>query len=185
MALPYTMHLIPRVVLHQAPMRRYHRGRGLSLRPINSVKEIVDSTLLGVAAGVNSVVTLGTAVNDYTGVVGTFPVGSKVSSVYYFVQIISATGTANVDFFVAKSPLALTAPVPGATGGNVFRKYILHEEKGLPGNAADGAAPLTFRGVIKIPRGRQRMAEGDIFFISLRGTDAHNICIKAIYKAYR
>lgn len=158
-------------------MSRFH--------PINSVKEIVDSTLLGVAAGVTSFVVVGSAVNDYTGGVGDFPVGSKISSLYLFVQILPTASTANVDFYVAKFPSGLSLPTPGATGGSPFRKYILHEEKGIPGNAADGAYPLTFKGVIRIPRGRQRMAEGDLIEVVLRGTDIHNACIKCIYKAYR
>ncbi len=137
------------------------------------------------AAGVSTTVALGTAVNDYTGAVGTFPVGATVKSFYLFVQILPTTGTSNVDWFVAKAPPGVIFPVPGATGGDPSRRYILHEEKGLPGNAADGAYPLTFKGVIKIPRGRQRMGEGDVFFIRLRGVDISNSCIKCIYKAYR
>ncbi len=154
------------------------------MRPtINTRKEIVDSTLLGVAAAQNSVVDVAQVVNDYTGTVGTVEVGTKISWIYLFVQIISATGTANVDFYVIKFPAGTTLPTPGATGGNVARKYILHEEKGIPGNAADGAYPLTFKGVIKIPRGRQRMAEGDQISVVLRGTDIYNACVKCIYKA--
>ncbi len=170
--------------IHLMKMARF-RSRGLNLRPINSVKEIVDSTLLGVAAGVVSTVSLGTAVNDYIGTIGTFPVGASVKSFYLFVQILPSLGTANVDWFVAKAPPGVVFPTPGNTGGNPARRYILHEEKGIPGNAGDGAYPLTFKGVIKIPRGRQRMGEGDVFFIRLVGVDIHNICIKCIYKAYR
>ncbi len=153
-------------------------------RPIvNTRKEIVDSTLLGVAAGTNTVTAVATAVNDYTGVVGTVEVGSKISWVYLFVQIISTAGTANVDFYIGKFPSGTTAPVAGATGGTPERKWIFHEEKGIPGNASDGAYPLTFKGVVKIPRGRQRMAEGDRILVVTRGTDAHNACIKCIYKS--
>ncbi len=159
--------------------------RGMSLRPINSVKEIIDSVLLAVTAGTSSTVVLGSSVNDYTGTVGTFPVGAKVSSFYLFVQILPTATTENVDWYVAKAPTALAMPTPSATGGDVARKYILHEEKGIPGNANDGAYPLTFKGVIRIPRGRQRMAEGDRFFIRLRGVGISNACIKCIYKAYR
>ncbi len=155
------------------------------LRPINSVKEIVDSVILAVAAGVTSTVLLGTAVNDYVGTVGTFPVGSKVSSIYLFVQILPTATTENVDWYFAKSPSTITLPTPGATGGTPARKYILHEEKGIPGNANDGAYPLTFKGVLKIPRGRQRMAEGDTFFLKLKGVGISNACVKCIYKAYR
>lgn len=174
------MNLFPLLLV----VRRIRRGMGLRLRPVHTRKEIVDSTLLGVAAAVNSVVTLASVVNDYVGTVGTVEVGSKISSVYLFVQIIPATtGTANVDFYVIKRPAGVVNPTPGATGGAVGRNYILHEEKGIPGNAGDGASPLTFRGVIRLPRGRQRMAEGDLLQIVLRGADSYNACIKCIYKS--
>ncbi len=177
------MSLVPQMVL----ARHFRRGSGLRLRPINSVKEIVDSTLLGIVAGVKTTVVLGTALNDYIGGVGTFPVGSKVSSVYIFAQFIQdGTGVSNVDWYFFKLPGAIPTATPGATGGDVFRKFILHEEKGIPGNNSDGAAPLSFRGVIKIPRGRQRMAEGDVFgLIGISAVTAGSWCIKAIYKAYR
>lgn len=161
------------------------RSRGLSLRPINSVKEIVDSTLLGVSAATVSTVAVASAVNDYIGTVGTLPVGAKISSIFLFVQIIETATTSNVDWFVAKFPGGLGVPVPGATGGTAFRKYILHEEKGIPGNSNDGAYPSTFKGVIRIPRGRQRFAEGDLIQVRIRGTGIYNACLKCIYKAYR
>ncbi len=165
-------------------MPRY-RSR-MAMRPINSVKEIVDSTQLGIVAGTTIVVVLATAVNDYVGAVGTVPVGAKVNGMFLFVQMVSATGTGNSDWFIAKIPEAVVLPTPGATGGTVARRFILHEEKGIPGNAADGAYPLTFKGVIKIPRGRQRFAEGDtILLVSRTAVDVSNLCIKSIYKAFR
>ncbi len=152
---------------------------------INSRKEIVDSTLLAVAAATPTQVPIATVVNDYTGAVGTVPVGTTIKSVYLFVQGISdGTGIANIDWFIMKSPDIIVNPIPGATGGNTGRKYILHEEKGIPGNNSDGAYPATFKGVIRIPRGRQRMAEGDSIIIAIRGTDISSWCIKAIYKVF-
>ncbi len=153
------------------------------MRPvINSRKEIVDAVNLAVGAGTTTVIALATTVNDYTGAVGTCSVGSVIKWIYLFCQILPSAGTANVDFYVMKAPTVISAPTPGGTGGEVARKYILHEEKGIPGNAADGAYPLTFKGVIKIPRGRQRMAEGDRIFLAVRGADIYNQCSKAIYK---
>ncbi len=166
-------------------MPRHYR-RGNSLRPINSVKNIFDSVTLGVAAGVVTNVFPIATVNDYTGAAGTVPIGSKVSSIYIFVQIIAASAVGVMDFFFAKNPGAgLTFPVPGATSGDPNRRWILHEEKGIPGQASAGAAPLTFRGVIKLPRGMQRMAESDNFTISLRGSVVYDACVKVIYKFYQ
>ncbi len=165
-------------------MPRY-RSRGMALRPINSVKNIVDGVFLAVAAATVTSVTLAATVNDYTGGVTEVPIGAKVSSVYLFVQALPTAGTANIDWFIAKRPSGVTLPVAGATGGSPSRKFILHEEKGIPGNAADGAYPLTFKGVIKIPRGRQRFAEGDALILNIRGADIYNACVKCIYKFYQ
>lgn len=151
---------------------------------IHSRKEIIDTTLLGVGAATVSQVIVATAINDYTGTVGFVETGSVIKGIYLFVQILPATGTANVDWYVMKNPENIPNMTPGAVGGAPNRKFVLHEEKGLPGNAADGAYPLTFKGVIKIPRGRQRMAEGDTIKVILRGTDIYNACVKCIYKVY-
>ncbi len=159
----------------------FHR-RGM--RPvIHTRKEIIDSTLLGVAAATTSTVVLATAVNDYVGTVGTVEVGSLVSSMFLFVQIIPTASTENVDWYIAKIPANVVLPIPGATGGTPGRRFILHEEKGIPGNSADGAYPATFKGVIKVPKGRQRFAEDDVIQLRLRGVGIHNICVKSIYKS--
>ncbi len=157
----------------------------MSLRPVNSVKNIVDGVFLGVAAAAITTVDLAKTTNDYAGAVDEVPIGAKVSSIYLFVQVLPSLGTANVDWYVLKKPLGVVAPVPGATGGSTQRKFILHEEKGIPGNAGDGAYPLTFKGVIRIPRGRQRFAEGDFLQLVIRGADIYNACVKCIYKFYQ
>ncbi len=154
------------------------------LVPIQTRKEIVDSTLLGVAAGTTTTVIVATAVNDYTGTVGTVETGSVIKSMYWFVQMLPTATTENVDFYMMKLPANVPVVTPGATGGAPNRKYILHEEKGIPGNANDGAYPLTFKGVVKIPRGYRRMAEGDFFVLVLRGVGISNACVKCIYKVW-
>ncbi len=164
-------------------MARFRRG--MSLRPINSVKNIVDGTFLTVAAAVITTVTGAATVNTYTGAVAEVPIGAKVSSMYYFVQIQQQAVNSNVDFYIIKRPTGVVNPVPGATGGNVARKYILHEEKGIPGASNNGSPPLTFRGVVRIPRGRQRFAEGDFCQLVLRGAAAYDACVKIIYKFYQ
>ncbi len=165
------------------------RFRRSSKRPINSVKNIVDSTLIGVAAGVTSNVNLATAVNTYAGAVTEVPIGSNVSSVYLFVQVQPQAAQGNADWFFYKSSAAentaLLAVTPGVTGGNTARRFILHEEKGIPGVFNNGASPLTFRGVLKIPRGRQRMGEGDVITLRVRCSTAYDACVKAIYKFYQ
>lgn len=161
------------------------RRRSLRLRPINSVKNIVDSTNLGVAAGTTTFVTLAQAVNTYAGGVSEVPIGAKLASVYLFVQVACDSTNANVDWLVAKFPTGVTIPTPGASGGSTARKYILHEEKGIPGTFSAGSTPLTFKGVIRIPRGRQRFAEGDFLQLAIRGAQVYSACVKCIYKFYQ
>ena len=69
--MPESAVLLVTVVLHMK-MARFN----LSKRPINSVKNIVDSVALGVGAGTNTIVTVANAVNDYTGTAGDCPTGS-------------------------------------------------------------------------------------------------------------
>lgn len=162
------------------------RRRGLALRPINSVKNIVDSTNIGVAAGVATDVNLAVTVNDYTGAgVTEVPIGAKVRSIYLFFQIQPQAAQGQVDAFVIDRPQGVTLPAAGGTGGSSARKFILHEEKGIPGTFNNGAPPLTYRGVIRIPRGRQRMAEGDAIILRLNCSTAYDCCVKAIYKFYQ
>ncbi len=166
----------------------YNRGRtrqSLRLRPVNTRKEIIDSTLLGVAAGIKSTIDLVTVVNDYDGTVGTVVVGSTVGSIYLFVQINCETTSANVDWYIRKNPasqFAAGVPTPGATGGITTRRFIFHEEKGIPGSTSQGQSPLTFRGVIKLPPRFKRMGESDKIQLVLTAAVAHDICVKAIYK---
>ncbi len=161
----------------------------MALRPINSVKNILDGTALGTAAGVTTNFPIINTVNDYTGLSLDVPIGAKVSSVYLFFQIIAQAAAGVVDAFVYKAPKevsdALLATTPGATGGSLNRKYILHEEKGIPGIFNQGAPPHTFRGVIRIPRGRQRMGEQDQMQLRVRCSTAYDACYKAIYKFYQ
>ncbi len=124
---------------------------------------------------------------DFTGTVGDVPTGCTINSIYIFFQTISTTGTANHDWYIYKRNGDNTAvPItPGTIGGDPIRKLVLHEEKGIPGNAGDGAYPLTFRGVIKIPKHMRRFGEGDQIKLVHRAVDINNSCLKAIYKFYR
>ncbi len=175
------------MMMTQLEVMPRHYGRGMSLRPINSVKNIIDGTFLGVAAGVITTVSVFDVVNDYTGLSTQVPIGAKVSSIYLFVQIQPEAVGTNVDWYIWKGPgnISATMPTPGTTGGNVNRRYILHEEKGIPGTLNNGAPPLTFRGVIKIPKGRQRAGEADTMQIRIVGAAVYDACVKIIYKFYQ
>ncbi len=130
-------------------------------------------------------VNLAICVENPTGLVTDADVGSKIMSMYYFIQIQPQAVASNVDLYIHQSPSnSLTMPTPGATGGNINRKWILHEEKGVPGAANNGSPPLTFRGVVRIPKGRQRQGEADRIILRMTSATAYDACVKCIYKVY-
>ncbi len=118
--------------------------------------------------------------------------GRSIFGFFLSIFIIGATGapvTRAQDWYIAKLRSGQVAsadfPVPGATGVSSTRNQIFHEEKGLVGSG-DGTA-MVFKGVIKVPKGMQRMREGDQFFIKMRNADAAvdaTFCIKAIFNSY-
>ncbi len=74
-------------------------------------------------------------------------------------------------------------PIPGATGTAVNVNKIIHEEKGLIGEKNDGSK-MVFQGVIRIPRGMQKINAGDKITIIARANDESVFCLKCIYKSY-
>ncbi len=167
------------------PSYRSNSRKAFALRPVHSVKEIVDGVFLAVSAGVSTTVVACLVVNDYTGTVGTCPIGASIKSMWIHVSyaLVSATPDSNFDWYLIKDPgTQLAIPTPGATGGNVNRKWIFHESKGLAPNA-DDANPQVNQGWIKIPRKMTRMGESDRILLVARGAASnYNLCVKIIYK---
>ncbi len=122
--------------------------------------------------------------------------GSKVSSIFYVIYVYAEGGEiANevplTDFYFLKNPgntwgsfSSTNLPTPGATGSHKNKRHVLHEEKGLAGggNASLTGVPMVFKGVIRIPRGKQRFGQDDRFIVAIRTNFASKVCCKAIYK---
>ncbi len=126
--------------------------------------------------------------------------GSKISSVFMEIFFFSEGGEISnevplVDWYVIKDPGnawgttfdANNLPTPGATGVHINKRHILHEEKGLTGggDASLAGIPMVFKGVIRIPRGRQRWGENDVLRVCARSNFASKFCIKSVYKWYK
>jgi len=165
------------------------RGRGQK-RPIVSNKEIVDSVVFIVAGGVTTDIDIASAVNDYTGTVGTCPLGANILGFYLET---STSNTDNIvgrtDWYLVKRTSGISAsgfPTPGATGGSQFRKWIFHEEKGIfQGDTATvGGVPSRKTQFIAIPKGKQRMGESDAWTIRVGSSENYSFCLKCIYKWY-
>ncbi len=174
--------------------------RGMGLRPIQSTKHIVE--ISGISAAVSDAVAL-TIVKgvDNPVLANTSEVqpGHKVSSIFISAFYLAEGGEiANevplVDWYVINNPgntfaatfTATTNPTPGATGSHINKRFIFHTEKGLAGGGDVSLAglPMIFKGVLKIPRGRQRVGQNDRITINHRTNFATKFCIQAIYKDF-
>lgn len=119
--------------------------------------------------------------------------GSTVSSFFATIEVVasetSTTATANLYIYFAKSPgNNLVFPNGNAVGSNDNKRFVIHQEMVMI-NPSDGGNPRNvFKGVIKIPRGYQRMGPDDalklFMFIPSTGV-AVNICGQFHYKEFR
>ncbi len=172
----------------------------MSLRPINSVKHIVETSGI-IGATTNTVhQTMVDNVDTYTlADVNGVPTGAKVPSFFLSVFNITEGGeVANevplVDWYIIKDPGGSFGatfdtnhlPTPGATGSHKNKRWIIHTEKGLAGggNASLSGVPMIFKGVIRIPKGMSRIALGDTMKLCVRTNFATKMCAQSIYKHY-
>ncbi len=171
------------------PFRRFQSGK----RPISSNKEIIDVTSLTVAAGVITDSVIATQTNNYTGTVGTMPLGSTILGFFIEASAIDVSGSDlshRIDWYLGKAPTGLgitSMPVPGSTGGNNRRNHIFHEEKGIfPSSAVVGRGiqQVRTRTFVRVPKSKRRMAEGDVWVIRSGSSGSYSVCYKVIYKWY-
>ncbi len=165
--------------------------RSNSLRPVNSIKHVVDSQL---AVPGNSQVFVTLAEGVYNAVLteaDECEVGSKINAIFLNVQVISTAETAlnNVYFMVFKNPSGgLTPPSANIVGTSEFKKFVIHQEMVMLSDPADSIPSQMFKGVIVLPRHMRRMAIGDelrIAFFSPGAGNTQNACVQCIYKEFR
>ncbi len=146
-----------------------------------------------VAAGVITDIDIASAVNDYSGTVGTCPHSASIKGFY---MEVSANNVDNIvgrtDWYLCKRESGRTAssfPTPGASGGDPLRKSIFHEEKGIfqgaeTAEAVRGGQSFRTKQFIAIPKGFRRMGEGDKWTIRVGSSENYSFCLKVIYKWY-
>ncbi len=160
--------------------------------PIVSVKNILDLTATGVAAGVTTDLVIASSINNYTGGAGDVPIGCQVKNVWVSYSYNFAQGfPTRMDMFICKQPGSLgvaSIPVPGNTTGDVFRRQIFLEIKGLGSASSDAFGQDSqirgFSGWVKIPKRFRRMGEGDRLLMRMGSASNYNVCVKIIYKFF-
>ncbi len=171
----------------------FRRRSGSQLRPVHSIKHIVDAQGAGVL-NVKSALTLILAV-DAPVLANTTEVetGSRVNGIYLNVQVQGITEAAlpNIYFFIWKNPAgafsAGATPNGNVTGSDDIKRQIFHTEMRMMSNSANTRVPITlFNGVIAIPKHMRPMRIGDRVDMQLFAPGVNfNFCVQAIYKEFR
>ncbi len=168
-------------------MGRYRRG--LNLRPIHSIKHVVDSQNAIAAGGTSTVNAIRTRDAPVLANPQEVETGSTVNSIFLHVEVYVSTAAAlaNAYLIVFKNPAsALVAPAANNVGASDLKKYVIHQEMVMMQQANSGNPRTLFHGVIKIPPGYRRMGTDDALAIIVHSPgNALFLCWEAIYKEYR
>ncbi len=181
-------------------MPRIMSRRQSTLRPVNSLKHIVDASGV-VSAGTKVTVDLSLAQEIKTAAQSNrVHAGAKISSLFLSVELSGSNaygGVARVYMAIAKNPgNNLTLPNLDSIGVSDNRKFFIHQEmimltrQATSGAGGDWRFPRTiFHGVIRIPRQYQRQGLNDTIQMFLQNANAEatgsaDWCVQCIYKEY-
>ncbi len=174
-------------MIHKMP-----RSRALGLRPINSLKHVVDLQG-GLTIGTQTVAALiDTKDNPVQADSSAVATASVVKSIFLNVQV-AATSTAalaNVYMMVYKNPgnnIAVgNVPDANVVGTSDFRKQVFHQEMIMTEKNTTAIPRTLFKGVLRIPKHMQRMGLDDIVAIALISPGVtYDFCFQCIYKEFR
>ncbi len=164
------------------------------LRPIHSVKHIIDFQG-GTVLGVKTSVVLATAALDSIPGSITVENGSKIFGIFLNMQVYNIDGPVtlnNTYMIIYKNPgnniSPADIPLANAVGASDFRRQVFHQEMVMTGGFDATAATIPiqlFKGVIKIPRTFQTMRENDQIVVQVvTPGNSQNLCIQCIYKEF-
>ncbi len=167
----------------------------MTIRPVQSTKHGID-VATSAAAEVQAVVILAEAVPS-PNIANTEQVnyGSSIPSVYMRIEVLGTgtfVGVPRIYFALMKNPgNNLSIPNASAVGASDSKKFVMHQEMTMVGDATEVKIPRTmFQGVIRIPPRYRRFAANDrllALFTHAAGetSGVTNACIQCIYKEYQ
>jgi len=164
-------------------------GRFTRLRPVNSIKHVVDKQG-GLVLNVKTDETLILSVDAPT-VANTPQVvtGSTVGSIFLNVQVAasSTAALANVYMYVLKNPGGnLTEVNANVVGGSDIKKFVIHQEMIMTEKNTTAIPRTLFKGVIRIPPRMKRFGTNDSLILSLFAPGVNfDYCVQCIYKEFR
>ncbi len=167
----------------------FRRNRGMSLRPVNRIKHVVDLQL-GLVLNVQQTFAL-VDTKDAPVLANTSEVetGSKVNGIYLNIEGYATTAgaLANIYIMVMKDPGGnLTFPNPNQVGTSDNKKYVIHQEMKMLEQSVNGNPRTIFNGVIVIPKLYRRNGPNDQILISIFAPGVNcNVCFQCHYKEFR
>ncbi len=176
----------------------FRRGsQAIRLRPVNSLKHIVETNGSVSAAGQSVTSVIETVSAPATGNPTECHVGSSVHAIYLRVEVVgsvAAGGVDNIYLGIFKNPSNdLAIPNLDSVGASDRRRFMIHQEMIMltPLDTVNGVGfPRTmFKGVIMIPRGFKRNGVSDKLQVVLQhrsgeATQTTRFCIECIYKEF-
>ncbi len=172
------------------------RRMNLAIRPVQSVKHIVDVASSTVLAVLTAIPIIDQQIEPGVGNPTAVHIGSTVNAIYLRVEIVANnqfSGVPRIYMSVFKNPGAnLINPNPNGTGILDTRKFVIHQEMIMMAGTLSGTPnfPRTlFQGVIRIPPRLKRFGFNDRLLVLLQNgtgetTGIANVCVQAIYKEF-
>ncbi len=170
------------------------RGNALRLRPVNTLKHIVETNGTVSAAAQSVTPVIETVSAPVTGNPTECHVGSTVHAIYLRVEVIGTTAAGGVDNIymgIFKNPSNdLAIPNLDSVGGSDRRKFFIHQDMIMLTPQTTGGFPRTFfKGVVVIPRVYKRNGVSDKLQVVLQhrvgeATQTTRFCIECIYKEF-
>ncbi len=173
----------------------FQNRRAMRLRPVHSIKHVVDVASAVVDALVTNIQLIQAVDAPTLANVQQVETGSTVSSIYIRVEVLGTVPYVTIPrvyFAIFKNPGGnLTIPNPSAIGSDDDKKWVIHQEMTMVGNVGATPFPRTmFQGVVRIPPKLKRFGINDtlvILFANDIGTTGgtSNVCVQCIYKEFR
>ncbi len=159
------------------------------LRPVRSIKHIVDSSGGLVAGSTSTTDLINTVADPDLSVANAVADGSTVHSIFLKVEgyATNTAGLANMYMLVFKNPGAnLTGPNASGAGIVDEKRFIIHQEMVMLEKNTTGNPRTLFHGVIKIPRSYKRNGIKDKLQLLIKTVNVTgDFCAQCIYKEFR
>ncbi len=173
----------------------FRSRQALRLRPVKSLKHIVDVATSTVTATVSVIPVIEVVASPSIASPTQVNEGSTIGSIFLRVEVLATNAFSSVPrvyMIVFKNPgNNLTVGSPNGYGIDDTKRYVIHQEMVMVGNGAQTAFPRTlFKGVIRIPPRLKRFGYNDKLILAFQNgagesSGITNVCIQCIYKEYQ